>query len=125
MKLLLDEAVPYSAASLLAEIGIEAAHVIDIGYASFKDEAIIEKAREEGWVIVTYDADFHALVALSGEQHPSVIRIRIEGLKGEMVRELLKEVIERSDDLLELGVLVTVQQDRMRMKRLPILRGKA
>lgn len=124
MKLLLDEAVPYSAAGLLREIGIEASHVIDIGYSSFKDEAIIAKAREEGWIIVTYDSDFHTLVALSGEQYPSVIRIRIEGLKGDMVRELLKTVLESSANLLEIGVLVTVKEERIRIKRLPILREK-
>jgi predicted nuclease of predicted toxin-antitoxin system len=120
MKLLLDEALPYSAAALLTSRGIDALHIVDIGFVSFKDEAIIEKARAEEWVIATYDSDFHALLALSGQQYPSVIRIRIEKLRAPALADLLEYVIEECTNTLLQGALVTVLEGRIRIRRLPI-----
>ena len=65
MKLLLDQGLPRTAARLLSEAGIETIHVGDVGYATADDADIIEFARPGGFVIVTLDADFHALLALS------------------------------------------------------------
>jgi predicted nuclease of predicted toxin-antitoxin system len=44
-------------------------------------------ARREGRVIVTLDADFHALLALSNAATPSVVRLRIEGLRARPLHE--------------------------------------
>jgi predicted nuclease of predicted toxin-antitoxin system len=83
MKLLLDQGLPRSTVVHLRKQGIEAAHVGDKGLATASDSTILECGRQEGMVVVTLDADFHALLALSGLTGPSVIRIRIEGLRGE------------------------------------------
>jgi predicted nuclease of predicted toxin-antitoxin system len=90
MKLLLDQGLPRTAAKLLSEAGVETIHVGDVGYASADDANIIEFARQGGFVIVTLDADFHALLALSGAIAPSVIRIRMEGLRSEALTSLLR-----------------------------------
>jgi predicted nuclease of predicted toxin-antitoxin system len=47
------------------------------------DADILAYGRQELRVVVTLDADFHTLLALSGARSPSVVRIRIEGLRGE------------------------------------------
>jgi predicted nuclease of predicted toxin-antitoxin system len=73
MKLLLDQGIPRSAALLLRETGVDAVHTGEIGYATAEDAAIIERARQEERVVVTLDADFHTLLALSGAvstRHP-------------------------------------------------------
>jgi predicted nuclease of predicted toxin-antitoxin system len=49
------------------------------GLATARDAKIIDFARQRGWIVATLDADFHALLALSGATGPSVVRIRIEG----------------------------------------------
>jgi len=51
-------------------------------------------ARERGQIVVTLDADFHAQLALTGAASPSVIRIRIEGLRAEELADLLTRVME-------------------------------
>lgn len=93
MKLLLDQGLPRSAARLLTSAGWDTIHVGDIGYEVATDEAILERARGEGRIVVTLDADFHALLALSSATAPSVIRIRIEGLRGKEVAALVGRCI--------------------------------
>lgn len=57
---LLDQGLPRTAAGLLREIGWDVQHVSERGMSQAEDVAIIEVARQEGRVVVTLDADFHA-----------------------------------------------------------------
>ncbi len=65
MKLLLDQGTPRSAASILRDAGFDAIHTGEIGLAEAEDAEIIHKATLEDSVVVTLDADFHALLAVS------------------------------------------------------------
>jgi predicted nuclease of predicted toxin-antitoxin system len=121
MKLLLDQGLPRTAAKLLSEAGVETIHVGDIGYASADDADIIEFARRGGFIIVTLDADFHALLALSGAAAPSVIRIRMEGLRSESLTSLLRTIVQLWGKELESGAVVTAQEERLRIRRLPLV----
>lgn len=80
MKLLLDQGLPRSAAKLLREAGIDTVHVGEIGYSTADDAAILQRGRDEERIVITLDADFHALLALSRAATPSVIR-KSEGSK--------------------------------------------
>ncbi|HRJ40778.1 MAG: DUF5615 family PIN-like protein [Caldilineaceae bacterium] len=121
MKLLLDQGLPRGAAGLLREGGIDTVHTGEIGYATAQDGEIVERARQENRVVVTLDADFHNLLALSGASGPSVIRIRMEGLKAIALTRLLQRILAEWTEELEIGVLLTVQPDRIRVHRLPVL----
>jgi predicted nuclease of predicted toxin-antitoxin system len=83
LKLLLDQGLPADAVSLLRELGYECWHVSEFGMQRAADEDILSFARERGCVVVTLDADFHALVAVRGLLGPSVIRIRREGCRAQ------------------------------------------
>ena len=121
MKLLLDQGLPRSAASLLRNVGVDAIHTGDIDYATAEDAAIIEWARQEGRIVVTLDADFHALLALSQASLPSVIRIRIEGLRAKAVAELVQIILKDWGDELEAGAALTVLPGHIRFRHLPLL----
>jgi predicted nuclease of predicted toxin-antitoxin system len=121
MKLLLDQGLPRSAAKLLREAGIDAVHVSEIGYSTADDAAILQKGRDEERVVITLDADFHALLALSRATTPSVIRIRIEGLYGQKAADLIQAVLTRCTEDVKQGAVITVQPRRIRIRRLPLL----
>lgn len=119
---LLDQGLPRTAAGLLREIGWDAQHVSERGMSQAEDVAIIEVARQEGRVVVTLDADFHALLAVSGAQGPSVLRIRMEGLKADQVTSLIEQVFAVAGNALALGAMVTVLDGKIRIKHLPIVK---
>jgi predicted nuclease of predicted toxin-antitoxin system len=121
MKLLLDQGLPRNAAALLCQAGIDTVHVGDIGHSCSEDAVILQLGRDNERVVVTPDADFHTLLALSGATSPSVIRIRIEGLRGEELANLLHTVLARCAIDLEQGSAVTVQEGRIRIRHLPLV----
>lgn len=121
MKLLLDQGLPRSAARLLREVGIDTIHVSEIGCSTADDATILERGRTEGRIVVTLDADFHALLARSGATTPSVIRIRIEGLYGQKAADLIQAVLSRCPEDLRQGTVITVQPGRIRIHHLPLL----
>src|SRR5215472_14096248 len=98
MRLLLDQGLPRSTVFHLRSVGIEAVHVGDRGLATASDTRILEIGNQEDMAVVTSDADFHALLVLSGAAGPSVIRIRIEGLRAEDLSSLLANVLEVCKD---------------------------
>jgi predicted nuclease of predicted toxin-antitoxin system len=70
VKLLLDQGLARSAVEALRELGLEATHTGAVGMARASDQDILERARREGETVVTLDADFHALLALSNANAP-------------------------------------------------------
>ena len=121
MKLLLDQGLPLSAATLLRDAGIDTIHVGEIGMSEAEDSDIIQRARDEGRVVATLDADFHTLLALDVATTPSVVRIRIERLRAQALTNLLLTVIAECEEDLEQGSAITVEPNRIRIRRLPLV----
>src|SRR4051812_46607066 len=120
MKLLLDQGLPRSAAEALREVGLDAVNVGDIGMAEALDEEVIERVRTEARIVVTLDADFHAILALTGATSPSVIRLRVEGLRGLEVARRIRVVLGACHNDLGAGAVVSADLVRIKLKRLPI-----
>ena len=120
MKLLLDHGTPRSAAGLLRHAGFDAVHTGETGLAEAEDSEIIQRAVEESRVVVTLDADFHAQIALTQACQPSVIRIRLEGLRAEEFTALLQRVLRQCADDLKGGAMISVNDYQIRVRRLPV-----
>jgi len=120
MKYLLDQGLPRSTVEYLHAMGIESQHVGELGLATASDEVILEEGRKLDSVVVTLDADFHAILAFTNVSSPSVIRIRIEGLKGVNVANLLLKVINAASSDLESRAAITVSDRHIAIRRLPI-----
>lgn len=123
IRLVLDQGLPRSTVRLLSESGWDVVHVADIGLHRAADSEILAYARREHRVCVTLDADFHAHLAVGGVESPSTIRVRIEGLNGPALAGLLKRVWPIIADAVEQGVMVTITEHSIRLRRLPVRRG--
>jgi len=100
--------------------GEDALHTGEIEMATAEDAEILALAKLDARVVVTLNADFYQLLALSGASVPSVIRVRIEGLRADKVVELLAEVQAACENDLNRGAVVSVTPESIRIRRLPL-----
>ncbi|MGH9620778.1 MAG: DUF5615 family PIN-like protein [Bryobacteraceae bacterium] len=119
-RLLLDQGIPCDAVSGLREIGYGCTHVSQIGMADSDDDEILARAREMRAIVVTLDADFHAILAVSGISGPSAVRIRMEGLHAADIVRVIRGAFARFAADLRDGALVTVKARKITCHRLPI-----
>ena len=120
IRALLDQGLPRSSTALLRQAGWDVAHAGELGLAKASDATILARAASDRRMIVTLDADFHRLLAISGASEPSVVRIREEGLKAEPMVALLLDAVARTAQALAAGAAVTVTARKVRIRVLPI-----
>ena len=120
MRFLLDQGLLRSTVGYLQDLGFESEHVGDSGLAAASDVTILSIARDRESIVITLDSDFHALLANSGAPSPSVIRIRLQGLKGEDVANIIAEVMRSIEEDLIAGAVATVTGRRLAVRRLPL-----
>jgi predicted nuclease of predicted toxin-antitoxin system len=120
MKFLLDMNLSPRLASVFRESGYESVHWIEVGSSTACDKDIMRWASENGWIIITNDLDFGAILALDGLRSPSVIQIRRLGLFPEAVFPILDRVVQQFADELESGAIIVIDEKRMRVRLLPL-----
>ena len=91
MRILLDQGLQRSTATILRERNWDVLHTGDVELSRATDRQILEYARENKMIVITLDSDFHSILAVENASSPSVIRIRREGMKGEYLSELIEE----------------------------------
>ena len=84
------------------------------------DDEIVAWSSGKNAIVVTLDADFHTILAVSGASGPSVIRLRMQGLGAPEVVELVQKVLAGFEADLKRGSLVTVKAHKTTCHRLPI-----
>ncbi len=112
MKFLLDQGLPRSTVLELQKINIESLHVGDIEMSTATDLEIINKA---------FDDDFHAILAKNSMQKPSVIRIRIEGLKSKELSDIINNLFKAVHNELKNGAAISVTDKGIRVHNLPLV----
>jgi predicted nuclease of predicted toxin-antitoxin system len=103
--------------------GISAEHWSGVGDSRAADQAIMSYAREHGFVVFTHDLDFGNILAVTHALGPSVIQVRTQDPVPEAVGDLVIKAIGTYRDLLERGVLLTIEPDKSRARVLPIVPG--
>ena len=93
MKLLFDQNLSHRLCRALADVFPESEQVRRAGLDRAADEAIWAFAREQGYTIVTLDADFADIAALHGAP-PKVIWLRCGNQPTSFVETLLRDHAE-------------------------------
>lgn len=121
MRILLDQNLSAAIVDPLRNRGIDAIHTGSVDLATAPDEQILEWCRHEGRVAFTRDADFHAILARTGQSAPSVVRIRIEPLPEDELIRIIEWIVREKKSDLETGVAMSVKAGSIRTHYLPII----
>jgi predicted nuclease of predicted toxin-antitoxin system len=83
---------------------------------------VLAWAQDRGFVVVTSDLDFSAILAASGAEGPSVLQIRSQALSPRFLREVLLAALRHFESHLREGALVSLDEKRSRARVLPLKR---
>jgi len=116
MKVKLDENMPTPMADLLKRAGHDAATVADEGLSGADDPRVMEAARAEGRILVTFDTDFGNILDYPLGTHTGIVVFRLHDqrwsvLEGPARRLLDARVLERIQ-----GGLAVVDESRIRLR---------
>lgn len=120
MKFLLNENLPPSLTKELILIGWDTQHIKDVGLTGKPDTHIVEFAKVNGLVIITHDLDYGRIVSLSGQKEPSVLTFRLDKISTAILFNLIKQNKLQLEHYLQLGALLTVDEEKIRYRLLPI-----
>jgi len=120
MKFLADMGISPRVVDFLVQLGHQAAHLHPQGLHRLKDSQILEKARQEGAILLTHDLDFADLLAASGADLPSVVIFRLRNMHPENVNRYLLNVVSQFGQVLEKGAILVVTEGRVRARSLPL-----
>lgn len=120
MKFLIDMNLSPRWVETLADAGIKSLHWSTIGAPTATDPDIMAFARTHGYVVLTHDLDFGAILAATHGDKPSVVQIRATNLAPEVIAEHIIGAVRQLKTELEEGALLTVEPGRTRARLLPL-----
>lgn len=120
MKFIADMGVSQRVAAWLRLQGHDVLHLRDEGLQRLPNGQIFELAKTRGAAVLTFDLDFGEIVALSGESNVSIVLFRLNNTTSQFVIERLRVALPSSQDALNSGAIVVVEDTRHRIRRLPL-----
>ncbi len=120
MKLLVDMNLSPRWTRLLTDAGIEAAHWSALGAIDAPDSEIMAYAKAAGYVVLTHDLDFGAILAATQGEKPSVVQIRADDVSPDVIGPQVIAAVRQMASELDEGVLLTVEPGRTRLRVLPL-----
>ena len=123
MRFLADAGISPKTVDFLKQLGHDATSVRMLGLQRAQDVRVVDRARTDGSIVLSFDLDFGDILALGVMDKPSVIIFRLADERADSVNTRLSTVLtERSADL-ESGALILVEDTRYRVRKLPIRRA--
>ena len=120
MKILIDMNLSPKWCDILARHGWESVLWASVGKPTAPDRTILEYARDNGYIILTHDLDFSAVLATTGASAPSVIQVRTQDILSERFQILLVGALRQFESALTAGALVIVNESQSKARILPL-----
>jgi predicted nuclease of predicted toxin-antitoxin system len=120
VRFLADMGISRTTVQWLRSGGHDAAHVAELGMKSAPDADVLALASREQRVVLTFDLDFGHILAASHDRAPSVIIFRVSNARPERVNAHLESVLRDTAVALDEGAIIIVEDERRRVRRLPI-----
>jgi predicted nuclease of predicted toxin-antitoxin system len=120
MKIIVDMCLSPKWVDPLNAAGLEARHWSSLGAGNAPDSTIFDFARRDGFVILTADLDFGALLAGTRSGKPSVIQLRLPRISLEKAWEPTLRALTQFRAEIDAGALVTIDAATARVRILPI-----
>ena len=102
---------------------LEAAHWSTLGRPDAPDMEIMAYARLHGYIVVTHDLDFSAILAATQGDKPSVVQLRADAVNPESIGARVFAALSQMSAQLEEGALLTIDPDRTHLRVLPFEQG--
>ena len=120
MRFLLDMGVDVRVTIWLREQGHDPLHLRDHGLQRLPNGEIFTKAISENRTILTFDLDFGEIAALARGRKASVVVFRLHNTRTAHVHERLAAVLADCASILEKGAVVVDEENRHRIRLLPV-----
>lgn len=108
----------------LNQNGLDAVHWSTVGNPGASDQTIMQWASANGYVVLTHDLDFGAILAATGGEGPSVIQFRTQNLLSTALQSRAIGILHCYRVQLEQGALIIIDERRSRVRVLPLVTNK-
>ncbi len=102
----------------LRSAGHDVLHWSEVGRPDAPDDEILTWARAEGRAVFTSDLDFGTALATSGASAPSVVQLRTATTLPSRLGSFVARVLRETAADLSSGAIVTIADDRVRLRPL-------
>ncbi len=120
MKLLVDMNVSPGVCESLEFAGFESAHWSKLGDPAAPDAEILEYARTNGYLLLTHDLDFSAILAATQARGPSVVQVRTQDVLSARFLEVLVTALRQFEAELITGAVLVVDEHHAKVRVLPV-----
>src|SRR6266508_4003772 len=119
-----NDAVPRGRGDLAQDVeflrlrGHDAVHVRELALQRATDRELIDRARGDSRVLLTFDLDFGEILAVGVVNRPSVVIFRLTNERADAVNRRLEVVLAERAEALNSGALLLVEDARYRVRLL-------
>ena len=120
MKILIDMNLSPELVDEFKHHQIDAIHWSTVGKFDAPDVVLMDWARTNDHIVFTHDLDFGTALALTKAERPSVIQVRTQKVTISHLSKMVITTITNYSDLLTQGALIVLDEDKKRIRILPL-----